>query len=307
MIDCLIIGAGPGGMTAGIYAKRANLKTVMLEKGAPGGKMTTTFEVDNWPGSGRISGPDLSMEMFTHTQNTGVDYQYGDVANITVEDGFKRVHLNDGSHVDAKTIIIASGMDSRRLNATHEEKYLVRGISFCAVCDGAFYKGQHVVVLGGGNSAMEEANYLTTLDIDVTIVHRREGFRADQHAIDIAKANPRISWKLGYVLTEYMGDNFVESIKIKNVETGEEEILETSAVFMFIGHLPNTQFVKDLNITNDWGFIEANEKMETSVPGIFAIGDVIDKELRQIVTASADGAIAAQNAVKYLEAQKHLT
>lgn len=306
MIDCLIIGAGPGGLTASIYAKRANLHTVMLEKGAPGGKMTTTFEVDNWPGSGRISGPDLSMEMFNHTQETGVEYRYGDVQKITDEKTFKRVHLMDGSTLDARSIIIASGMEARRLNATHEEKYLVRGISFCAVCDGAFYKGKKVIVLGGGNSAMEEANYLTTLDIDVTIVHRREGFRADQHAIDIAQSNPRISWKLGYVLTEYIGETFVEAVKLKHVESGEEEILETDAVFMFIGHLPNTGFVKDLNITNDWGFIEANEKMETGIPGLFAIGDVIDKELRQIVTAASDGAVAAQNVVKYLENQKRI-
>jgi thioredoxin reductase (NADPH) len=306
MIDVVIIGAGPGGMTAGIYATRANLQTVMFDKGAPGGKMATTYEVDNWPGSGHISGPDLSMEMFNHTQSVGVEYRYGDIINIADQKTHKTLHLEDGSTVDAKTVIIASGMEPRRLNATHEEKFMVRGISFCAVCDGAFYKGKKVVVLGGGNSAMEESVYLTSLDIDVTIVHRREGLRADKFASDMAKANPRISWKLGYVLSEYMGDEYLEAVKIKNIETGEEEIINTDAVFMFIGHLPNTGFVKDLNITNEWGFIEANEKMETKIPGLFAIGDVIDKELRQIVTAAADGSIAAQNAVKFIESQKVL-
>lgn len=302
MIDVLIVGAGPGGMTAAIYAVRANLRTVMVEKGAPGGKMTTTYEVENWPGTGIISGADLSLQMFNHTQEFGVEYEYGNVVRIESKGSYQEAFLEDGSSLVAKVIIIASGMEPRVLGATHEERFMVRGISFCAVCDGAFYKNREVVVLGGGNSAMEEAIFLTTLNARVTLVHHSHKLRADKVAVDSAMKNPLITFKLGYKLIEYLGQDKMEAVRLRHVETGAEEVIPTDGVFMFIGHIPKTEFVKHLNITDDTGFIKVNSRMETGIDGLYAIGDVTQKELRQIVTATADGAIAAQNAVKYIEA-----
>ena len=264
--------------------------------------MTTTYEVENWPGTGIISGADLSLQMFNHTQEFGVEYQYGNVVKIEQKGLFQEAFMEDGSSLIAKVIIIGTGMEPRVLGATHEERFMIRGISFCAVCDGAFYKDRDVVVLGGGNSAMEEAVFLTTLNARVTLVHHSHKLRADKVAVDSAMKNPMITFKLGYKLIEYIGKEKLEAIRVRHVETGEEEVIKTDGVFMFIGHIPKTEFVKHLNITNEQGFIKVNERMETGIDGLYAIGDVLEKELRQIVTATADGAIAAQNAVKYIEA-----
>jgi len=301
MNDVIIIGAGPGGMTAAIYTQRANLDTMMIEKSAPGGYMVNTFEIENYPGVGKVSGFELSEKMFNHTQELGVKYQYGDVSKIVDKDTYKEVHTQDGNVYKTKSVIIGSGTVPRKVGAEGEEKFLSKGISFCAVCDGAFFKGKEVLVLGGGNSALDEAIYLTSMDIDVTVVNILDSLQADKGTVEKAKQNPRIKFLLGHEVVKFEGENKLERVTLKNVKTDEKTVKEVPGVFVFIGQIPNSGFVKDLGITNERGYIVANERMETAVPGVFAIGDVLEKELRQIVTATSDGAVASQSCAKYIE------
>lgn len=302
--DVIIVGAGPGGMTAAIYAVRANLKTLMLEKGAPGGKMLSTWEVENYAGLGNISGFDISDKMFNHTQELGVEYRYGDVTSVKDMGDHKEVVDSSGTVYEAKAVIIASGTNPRSLGIKGEAKLSGRGISFCAVCDGAFFKGQNVVVVGGGNSAIEEAVFLTTMVNHVTVVNILDTLQADPKAVDEANETGKIDYRLGYEVLSFNGDPKLESVSIKNAKTGELEELVVEGAFIFIGHVPETSLTDGLDITDKWGYIQTDEHMQTKVPGIFGIGDVIVKDLRQIVTASSDGAIAAQAAAKYIERNK---
>jgi len=301
MYDVIIIGAGPGGMTAAIYTQRASLKTMMIEKAAPGGYMVNTYEVENYPGAGKVTGFELSEMMFNHTQALDVEYQYGDVIDVIDKELYKEVHTADGKVYQTKSVIVASGTVPRSLNVPGEAKFLSKGISFCAVCDGAFYKNQEVIVLGGGNSALDEALFLTSMNVKVTIVNILDSLQADRGTIEKAEANEMIDFMLGYEVTEFKGDDKLKSVTLRHVESQKEHDMAVNGVFMFIGQTPNSGFVQNLGITNPQGYILTDEKMNTSVPGIFAIGDVIEKDLRQIVTATSDGAIASQSVIKYLE------
>jgi len=302
--DVVIIGAGPGGMTAAVYTQRAGLKTVMLEKAAPGGKMMTTWEVENYVGMGNISGFDISEKMFNHTQELGVEYAYGDVVNIKDLGDFKEIETASGETYKAKAVIIGSGTIPRSTNAPGENKLSGRGVSWCAICDGAFFKEKNIIVIGGGNSAIEEAVYLTKTVKHITVVNILPSLQADKKAIDQAKATGKMDFLLGYEVLSFNGKDYLESVSLRNVETKEEQDIEVEGAFVFIGQVPTTDFAKDLNITNKWGYIETNADMSTSVPGIYGIGDVIQKELRQIVTAAADGSIAAVAVSKYIETLK---
>ncbi len=299
--DVIIIGAGPGGMTAAIYTQRSNLKTMMLEKAAPGGKMMTTWEVENYTGLGKISGFELSEKMFNHTQELGVEYRYGDVVNIVDKGSYKEVHTATGEVFETGAVIIGTGTIPRTTNATGESKFTGRGVSYCAVCDGAFFKDLDIVVIGGGNSAIEEAVFLSKTVKHITVVNILPTLQADAVAIDEAKETGKIDFMLGYEVLEFNGDQQLDSVKLRNAETKEEQDFKTEGAFVFIGQVPVTDFVKDLGITNKWGYVETDAKMATNVPGIYAIGDVIDKDLRQIVTAAADGSIAAIEVAKYLD------
>lgn len=300
--DLVIVGAGPAGMTAGIYAARAGLQVVMLEKGAPGGQMLNTAEIDNYTGYETILGPDLSMKMFEHTQKHGVQYAYGNVTHITLDGKYKLVHTDTDEVYRAKSVIIASGARNKRLGVPGEEELAGRGISWCAVCDGAFFRNQDVVVVGGGNSAVEESLYLAGLVNKVTIIHRRQQFRADQAAVNRVKANPKIEFELDAVVERFNEENGkLKSVTVKNVVTGETKDLEAQGAFVYIGLLPVSEMVKGLVDMDEYGYIIVKDNMETSVPGIYAAGDVVQKDLRQIVTATSDGAIAAQSAYKYIE------
>jgi thioredoxin reductase (NADPH) len=301
MYDVMIIGAGPGGMTAGIYTQRANLKTGMIEKGAPGGYMLSTFEIENYAGVGKVSGFELSDKFFKHTQELGVEYVYGDVSGIHTKGDVKKIHTVDGNVFETKAVIIASGTLPRKVGAPGEERLISKGVSYCAVCDGAFFKNKHVIVLGGGNSAIDEAIYLTSMNVKVTIINILPNLQADKGTIEKAKKNDMIDFILSHEVTSFNGEDKLESVTIKNVDSNEERTLEVQGTFIFIGQIPNSQFVKGLNITDKQGYIKANEKMETGIPGIYAIGDVIQKNLRQIVTAASDGAIASQQVAKYIE------
>lgn len=300
--DVIIIGAGPGGMTAAVYTQRSNLKTMMLEKAAPGGKMMTTWEVENYTGLGKISGFDLSEKMFNHTQELGVEYRYGDVTNIVDKKTHKEVHTASGDVYETGAVIIGTGTIPRTTNATGENKYSGRGVSYCAVCDGAFFKDLEIVVIGGGNSAIEEAVFLAKTVKKITVVNILPTLQADAIAIEEAKETGKIDFLLGYEVLEFNGDGSqLTSVKLRNVETKEELDFEAEGAFVFIGQTPVSDFAKDLGVTNKWGYIEVDSKMSTKVPGIYAIGDVLDKDLRQIVTAAADGCIAAVEVAKYLD------
>lgn len=301
LYDMIIIGAGPAGMTAGVYASRAGLKVLMLERGAPGGQMLNTAEIENYTGFDHIEGPDLAMKMFEHTQKFGVEYAYGNVTGIADEGAVKEVKTDSGSH-QSKTVLIATGAVNRKLGIPGETELAGRGISWCAICDGAFFRGKEVVVVGGGNSAIEEAAYLAGIASKVTIIHRRQGFRADKIALDRAYGNDKIVFELDAVVESFNEKNGkLGSVTVKNVKTDEVKDIQADGAFLYVGLDPVSDMFKgDVDMT-ERGYIKVNHNMETNVPGIYAAGDVIDKELRQVVTATNDGAIAAQHALKYLE------
>lgn len=299
--DVIIIGAGPAGMTAAVYASRAGLKTAMLEKMAPGGKMVKTYEIANWPGITEINGADLAFKMFEHSTHFGAEYLYGDV--VEIQDGLlKEVICADGTHYQAKTVIIATGTQERLLNIPGEKEYAGRGVSYCAVCDGSFFKDKTVTVIGGGNSALEESLYLTQFASKVNIVIRRDVFRAEPIIQKQIEENEKIFIIKKHIPKEILGtDGKVSGIVIENVDTHESSTLETSAVFPYVGADPCTDFVKTLPILDERGYVVVNENMETSVSGIYGAGDVVVKNLRQVVTAASDGAIAAQRAFHFIK------
>ncbi len=298
--DVIIVGAGPGGMTAALYAQRANLKTLMLEKAAPGGKMMTTYEVENYTGLGKVTGFEISEKMFNHTQELGVEYKYGDVTEIKDLGDYKEIHTASGDVYTTKAVIIGTGTIPRGTNAPGEERLTGRGVSWCAICDGAFFKDLDIVVVGGGNSAIEEATYLSKIVKHITVVNILETLQADAKAVEEAKDTNKMDFLLGYEIVSFDGENQMESVTIKHAKTGEKQVIKAEGAFVFIGQIPETGFIKDLGITNQWGYIEVNAKMATSIRGIFGIGDVLDKELRQIITAASDGSIAAVEASKYI-------
>ena len=301
MYDLLIIGAGPAGLTAAIYASRGGLKVAMLEKLAPGGKVIKTADIENWPGFKSIQGPDLAMDLFEHAQNFGAEYLYGNVVDIIDNGITKKVICEDGNEYEAYAVIIATGTKERKIGIKGEEELYGKGVSYCAVCDGALFKNKPMAVIGGGNSALEEALYLTKFTNELYLIHRRDQFRAEEIVVKYVKANPSIKLKLKYVPVEILGKDNITGIVIKNLETDELETLEVSAVFPFVGQDPESNFAAKLNITNERGYIIGNEEMETSVKGVYVAGDVLEKSLRQIVTASSDGAIAANNAIAYID------
>ncbi|RXK18052.1 thioredoxin-disulfide reductase [Macrococcus sp. DPC7161] len=298
--DVIIVGAGPAGMTAAVYASRANLKTVMIERGMPGGQMANTSDVENFPGFDMISGPDLSTKMFQHAQKFGAEYAYGDIKSVTVEGNDKIVDLGD-KKLKAKVVIIATGAEYKKIGVPGEAELGGRGVSYCAVCDGAFFKQKDLIVIGGGDSAVEEGIYLTKFAEKVTIVHRRDKLRAQKILQDRAFKNEQIDFIWNSTLKSINEANGkVGSVTLVDNEGNESEV-KADGVFIYIGMQPLTKPFLDLGITDEAGYIVTNEEMETSVPGIFAAGDVRQKKLRQIVTATGDGSIAAQNAQHYIE------
>lgn len=300
--DVVILGAGPAGMSAAVYASRAGLKTAMLEKGAPGGKLVKTNEISNYPGFVTSGGPELALKMFEHSTAFGAEYLYGDVTKLNDLGEIKEIELMDGSTVTAKAVIIATGRDEKLLNVPGEQRYTGQGVSYCAVCDGAFFKDEEVAVIGGGNSALEEAMYLTQFAKKVYIVIRRDVFRADEIVQQQLAENGKIEVIRKHVPVEVTGENGkVCGIVLKNVETEEKMTLNVKAVFPYIGQDPGTSFVSHLDILDRQRYILTDEHMATKVPGIYAAGDVVAKTLRQVVTATSDGAIAAQSVFHYLK------
>ena len=300
--DVVILGAGPAGMSAAVYASRAGLKTAMLEKGAPGGKLVKTNEISNYPGFVTSGGPELALKMFEHSTAFGAEYLYGDVTKLNDLGEIKEIELMDGSTVTAKAVIIATGRDEKLLNVPGEQRYTGQGVSYCAVCDGAFFKDEEVAVIGGGNSALEEAMYLTQFAKKVYIVIRRDVFRADEIVQQQLAENDKIEVISKHVPVEVTGENGkVSGLVLKHVETEEKMTLAVKAVFPYIGQDPGTSFVSHLDILDSQHYILTDEHMATKIPGVYAAGDVISKTLRQVVTATSDGAIAAQSVFHYLK------
>lgn len=300
--DTIILGAGPGGMTAATYASRANMSVLMIDRGIYGGQMNNTAEIENYPGFPSILGPELAEKMYASSTQFGAEYAFGTVLHVEAQaDGSWRV-VTDMDEYSANTVIVATGAAYKKLDVPGEEAFAGRGVSYCAVCDGAFFRGQHVIVVGGGDSAVEEATYLAGLADHVTIVHRRDKLRAQQILQDRAFANEKISFVWNSEVEEILGDDKkVTGVRVRNNQTDETSVIDAAGVFIYVGLLPVSDPVQDLGITDANGWIMTNDRMETSQPGIFAIGDVREKELRQITTAVGDAAVAGQNAFSYNE------
>lgn len=302
--DVIIIGAGPAGMTAAVYTSRANLSTLMIERGVPGGQMANTEEVENYPGYDHILGPDLSTKMFDHAKKFGAEYAYGDIKEIIDGKEYKTIKAG-AKDFKGRSVIITTGAEWKKLGVPGEKELTGRGVSYCAVCDGAFFKEKDLVVVGGGDSAVEEGSYLTRFAKNVTIVHRRDELRAQKILQDRAFKNEKVDFIWNHTVKEINENNGkVGSVTLVSTENGEEREFPADGVFIYVGMLPLSKPFLNLGITNEAGYIVTNEKMETSIPGIFAAGDVREKTLRQIVTATGDGSIAAQAAQNYVEELK---
>lgn len=298
--DLIILGAGPAGMTASIYASRGGLDVAIFDF-VPGGKLNETGDVENYPGINNITGPELAHKMAEHAVYFGSKLIPAYAERIIDKGRIKEVETFDKIY-QAKAVLIATGTKERKLGIPGEEEFYGRGVSYCAVCDGAFYKDKVVIVIGGGDSAYEAADYLARFASEVHVVLRRHFIRAEKINQKRVNENPKIFTHFAFSPVEIKGDDAVTSVVFKNNKDEDAPLieLEASAIFPQIGIIPNSDFVKDLDILDDKGYIIANDNMETKIPGIYAAGDIISKNLRQIVTATRDGAIAGEEISKYV-------
>ncbi|CAM3945754.1 thioredoxin-disulfide reductase [Catellicoccus marimammalium] len=301
MKDVIVIGAGPAGMTAAMYAARAQLKVALIEPGPYGGQMNNTDVIENYPGFLSIKGMELGEKMKQNVDRDGVEAIYGRVTSIEDKGDVKLVYTEKEVY-ETKVVIIASGGFHRMLNIPGEEEYAGKGVSYCAVCDGMFFRNQHVVVVGGGDSAIEEGIYLSQIASKVTVVHRRDELRAKKDLQLQAFKNEKMEFIWNTVVKEVKGNDMtVTSVTLENTITGEQNDFPCDGIFIYVGMSPNTDFIKDLPLEQNHGWIPTNEKMETNIPGIYAVGDVRDKDLRQVATAVGDGTIAGQEAFQYVQ------
>ncbi len=301
IFDVMILGAGAAGLSAGIYTSRGKLDTLILSEGITGGQMVLTNEIANYPGVETIKGYELVAIMKRQAKGFGCSMKANvKIRNYHLNEEVKSVELEDGRVFRAKAVILAPGGRPRSLDIPGEKEFEGRGISYCATCDADFFRDKRLVVVGGGNSALEEAVTLTHFASHVTIVHQFDHFQAFAHAVEEAEKNPKISFILESELRAYVGGEKLEKVKIENLKTGEMQELETDGVFVFIGYQPNTNAFRGLVETNDRGEIVVDPSMKTSIPGVFAAGDSIAKRYRQVTTAVSDGTIAALNAAEFI-------
>jgi thioredoxin reductase (NADPH) len=302
--DLIIAGGGPAGLTAGLYAARARLQTLLVEKMAPGGQAATTFHIENYPGFAQgISGPDLTQAMEEQAKRFGLEVTYGEVKGLSSREPFWELEVEDRK-VSAKAVIVATGVEPRKLGVPGEETLRGRGVSYCATCDGPFFKDQDIGVIGGGDSAVEEALYLTRFARRVYLVHRRDALRAEKIIQERALENPKIEILWDTVVTRVVGDSGVEGLELQNVKTKGTQSLKVGGVFFYVGWLSNTGFLRGTLNLDDHGYVLTDDTMATSALGVFAAGDVRKKLLRQIATAVGDGAMAAFAAERYIESRK---
>lgn len=302
--DLMIIGAGAAGLTAGIYASRAKLNTVIINEGVVGGQMVLTEEVANYPGVETTKGYMLANTMKTQAKSFGCKIKSNvKITTYDLEGSVKSVTLEDGRSFSADAVILTPGGRPRSLSIPGEDKFKGTGISYCATCDGDFFTGKEVIVVGGGNSALEEAVALTNFATKVTIVHQFDHFQAFEHAVKEAQDNPKIAFVMESELREFIGDTTLEKVTIEHLTTGKMSEMNIDGVFIFVGYLPNTESLSGLVRLNDRNEIIVDPDMKTSIPGVFAAGDCIAKKYRQVTTAVADGTIAALSASEFLRTQ----
>lgn len=298
--DVIIVGAGPAGLTAALYASRSGLKTLIIEKGLSGGQIRNTHLVENYIGAGSITGSELSENMEKDALMFGADLESETVENIKENGMFKIVKTNKNEY-QAKVVIIGTGTLHRKLGVNGEDRLYGFGVSYCAICDGAFYEGQNIVVVGGGDSAVEEGLYLTQFAKKVVLVHRRDSLRAQPILQERFMNHPKTEILWNSEVKSINGEYFVESVSVLDNKTSEEKTIDVAGVFVYVGLSPNTEIFSNLGITDNEGFIATDDSMQTPVKGIYAIGDVRKKNLRQISTAVADGTIAGNEAFKYIQ------
>ncbi|MBO2945561.1 thioredoxin-disulfide reductase [Paenibacillus sp. F411] len=308
MYKSIIIGTGPAGLTAAIYLARANMSPLIIEGPQPGGQLTTTTEVENFPGFiDGIQGPELMDNMRKQAERFGAEFRTGWVNSVDTGQRPFKLNVEGMGELEADTLIISTGATAKYLGIPGEEENVGRGVSTCATCDGFFFRNKEIIVVGGGDSALEEANFLTRFASKVTLVHRRDELRASKIMQDRARANPKIEWALNRTPLEVVaGEHGVTGLKLRNNETGAEEVLNASGVFVAIGHHPNTGFLNGQLTTDPNGYIVTNPgTSETNVQGIFACGDVQDTRYRQAITAAGSGCMAAMDCEKYIESLEH--
>jgi thioredoxin reductase (NADPH) len=301
--DVAIIGAGPAGLSAGLYAARAKLSTVIVEKMFPGGQAAITYRIENYPGFAEgVGGAELADAIKTQAERFGTEFLNGDVEKIEKKYDRFIIYMK-GENLEAKSVILATGAQPRKVGVKGEKEFTGRGVSYCATCDGAFYTGKPIAMVGGGDTAIEEALFLTRFASSIHVIHRRDQLRATKILQERAFNNDKIKFIWDGVLHEIKGKDTVEEVVVKNVKTGKLSSLSVDGVFVAIGYTPNTDFVKDLIQLDEQGYIITDDHMRTEAPGLFAAGDIRQKSLRQVVTAVADGAIAAVEAGKFIEEQ----
>lgn len=299
--NLIIVGSGPAGYTAAVYAARAQLEPLMFEGSQFGGALMTTTEVENYPGFREgIQGPDLMMEMRSQAERFGAELRAEDVEGVELDGDVKYVTVN-GTRYAARSVILAMGAAARYLNVPGEQELLGHGVSSCATCDGFFFRDQDIAVVGGGDSAMEEATFLTKFARSVTIVHRREEFRASRIMLERARANEKIRWQLNSAIDEVLGEGKVSGLKLRDTQTGEESTLDVTGFFVAIGHDPRSELVKGLVETDSDGYVITKGRSSyTDVDGVFACGDLVDHTYRQAITAAGSGCTAAIDAERWL-------
>lgn len=303
MRKVVILGTGPAGLTAAIYTARANLQPLVIEGNEPGGQLTLTTEVENFPGFPEgIMGPELMDNMRTQAQRFGAEFRSGWATSVDFSQRPFKITVDESEVIEAEAVIISTGASAKLLGIPNERENIGRGVSTCATCDGFFYSGKKVLVVGGGDSAMEEGNFLTKF-ADVTVVHRRPELRASKIMQDRAHENPKVSWELGVAPVEVVaGDKGFKGLKVKDNGTGEERVLEADGLFVAIGHRPNTEFLAGQITLDQQGYIETKPgTAETNIPGVFACGDVQDHKYRQAITAAGSGCMAALDCERFLE------
>ena len=301
--DVIIIGGGPAGLSAGLYASRARLKTLLLERSILGGQIVNSEHLENYPGfPDGITGFDLGELMRAQAEKFGLEIKYVEVQKVELEGAVKAIHSTEGEYT-AKAVIIAGGATLQRLGVPGEERLTGKGVSYCATCDGPFFKEKVVAVVGGGDSAVEEAIVLTRFASRVIVIHRRDQLRASKIIQERAFSNPKIEFLWDTVVDEVLGDDMVAALKARNVKNGRISTLDVSAVFLYVGQRPNTEYLKGLIPLDEAGYIPTNERLETEVKGIFAAGDIRKNSSRQVITAAGDGATAALSAEKFLSEQ----
>lgn len=296
--DCIVIGAGPAGLTASIYLKRANLNVLVIEKGIPGGQMNFASSIENYPGFISIEGIDLASKMYEQAKELDISFKMAEVKGIKTEFNYKTIILNN-EEITCKYIIIATGRQQKKLNIPGEEQLVGKGISYCALCDGMFFKNKNVVVIGGGNSAIEETIQLAKIVKHVTIIHRRDEFKAEAILIDKMLKLDNVSILYNTIVTKFIEENGILSgVSIENNLDKTKSILNIEGAFIYIGYEPDIKIVDGLDIKNSNGYLVVNDKNETNIEGIYACGDSTSKEVYQIVTAIGDGALAATNIIR---------